>query len=298
MDITYKEFIDNILKTRGRFACGNEYHERHHIVPKCIGGGNDEDNLIDLFGREHFEAHRLLALENPENDKLIYAWWNMSHMNKVNQRDYEITAEEYEEAKKEFRKLAIEKGKRYIGENNPNYGKHCTDETREKIRKAIKGKFIGENNPMYGKHHTEEVKRKISKASKNRPCETRKKMSESAKLRCTYNYKQDWLIRRNKWVGEKHPRAKQVCQYDISGNFIKIFNYIQEAANNIGVDQSCISTCCNGKQKTAGSFIWYYLYDQTRKDGTVIQGAIALGLITEEEAIKILEEQKEIQGED
>jgi hypothetical protein len=32
--MTYQEFIDNILNTRGRFSCGNEYHERHHIKPK------------------------------------------------------------------------------------------------------------------------------------------------------------------------------------------------------------------------------------------------------------------------
>ena len=73
----YREFIDNILQTRGRFSCGDEYHERHHITPKCMSGENDENNLIDLFAREHFEAHRLLALDNPENEKLVYAWWNM-----------------------------------------------------------------------------------------------------------------------------------------------------------------------------------------------------------------------------
>ena len=99
---TYEEFINNILETRGRFACGEEYHERHHIVPKCIGGSNDEDNLIDLYAREHFEAHRLLALENPEVDSLVYAWWNMSHINKANGRNYEISSEEYEEAKIAF----------------------------------------------------------------------------------------------------------------------------------------------------------------------------------------------------
>ena len=77
--MTYKEFISNILETRGRFACGEEYHERHHIMPKCIGGSNDESNLIDLFGREHFEAHRLLAEENPNNKNIQYAWWSMAH---------------------------------------------------------------------------------------------------------------------------------------------------------------------------------------------------------------------------
>ena len=36
--MTYKEFIDNIIGTRGRHGCGEEYHEKHHIVPRCLGG--------------------------------------------------------------------------------------------------------------------------------------------------------------------------------------------------------------------------------------------------------------------
>ena len=51
LEVTYEEFINNILETRGRNGCGDEYHETHHIVPKCMGGSNDEDNLIDLFAR-------------------------------------------------------------------------------------------------------------------------------------------------------------------------------------------------------------------------------------------------------
>lgn len=77
--MNYAEFIQNILDTRGRFACEDEYHERHHIVPKCMGGTNDEENLIDLFAREHFEAHRLLAQENPDIQGLRYAWWLCAH---------------------------------------------------------------------------------------------------------------------------------------------------------------------------------------------------------------------------
>lgn len=49
--MTYIELINDILETRGRFNCGNEYCERHHILPKCMGGTDDEENLIDLFAR-------------------------------------------------------------------------------------------------------------------------------------------------------------------------------------------------------------------------------------------------------
>ena len=54
---------------------------------------------------------------------------------------------------------------------------------------------------------------------------------------------------------------------------------------------------CMGTHKSAGGFIWRYLYDQTKQDGTVISGAITLGLITEEEALKQLAEQESLKGE-
>lgn len=51
----------------------------------------------------------------------------------------------------------------FMGENNPFYGKHHTDETKEKISSSRKGKCVGEQHPMYGKKHTEEALLKISK---------------------------------------------------------------------------------------------------------------------------------------
>lgn len=53
-----------------------------------------KSNLIDLFDREHFEAYRLLALENPSVKGLIYAWWCMSTMLGTVKRNDKITPEE------------------------------------------------------------------------------------------------------------------------------------------------------------------------------------------------------------
>lgn len=97
--MTYESFINDILATRGRFACGNTYHERHHIKPKSCGGTNDEDNIIDLYAREHFIAHQLLARENPDNDKLQYAYAAMAFMSNEYEERCEITPEEYEDAR-------------------------------------------------------------------------------------------------------------------------------------------------------------------------------------------------------
>ena len=72
--MTYNEYIQDILDTRGKFACGEEYCERHHIIPRCMNGDDSDDNLIDLYAREHYEAHKLLAEENPNNEKILFAW--------------------------------------------------------------------------------------------------------------------------------------------------------------------------------------------------------------------------------
>ena len=37
------------------------YKERHHILPKALGGSNSKENLVELTAREHFIAHMLLS---------------------------------------------------------------------------------------------------------------------------------------------------------------------------------------------------------------------------------------------
>ena len=209
MEETYEQFIQNILDTRGRFACGDEYHERHHIVPKCMDGSDEERNLIDLFAREHFIAHKLLSLENPNNDKLAYAWNRMC--NSTN-RDYQITAEEYEKARIAFARFVSEskRGKprseetcnklsKYMKSQweNPEWRQtmlekmmptYESQERNDKLSKKAKERFENpENHPMYGSHMSEEAKRKNSESHKGKIAsdETRKKQSESQKSRWT-----------------------------------------------------------------------------------------------------------------
>ena len=111
--MTYNEFIQNILGTRGRFGIPKgEYKERHHIVPKCLGGTNDEDNLIDLYADEHFIAHKLLMEENPDNIKLTRAF-TMMIPNLRDKREIEFTAEDYKIIREAYNKSTkdINKGR-------------------------------------------------------------------------------------------------------------------------------------------------------------------------------------------
>lgn len=271
-DITYDEFIQNILETRGRFSCGDEYHERHHIIPKCKNGSNDKENLIDLFAREHFIAHKLLAKENPNEPKLIHAWALMSRVRRNNEL-FKITAEEYEEAKLSYIKLI--KGKPFSEEHRKkiglgNKGKVRTEEMikrmsitnkrvwTEESKKKLSESMSGKNHPLFGVRPSEEVKRKISESNKG------------------------------KQAGNKNPRALEIVQLDKNDNIIKVWKYIKQASRELHIHAADISTCAKSKLKSAGGYHWKYLYDNISKNGDVVLGAISLGLISQEEALRML----------
>ena len=143
----YEEYINNILESRGRFNCEG-YKEKHHIIPRCKGGVDEEENLIDLYPEEHFTAHKFLYEENPSDHGLCTAYFRMCFFNR--KKGVQVTPEEYAIARKSYSKL-----------------------------RSIY--YKGENNPFFGKHHTEESKKKISISKTNPDEETRKKLSESHK---------------------------------------------------------------------------------------------------------------------
>lgn len=49
------------------------------------------------------------------------------------------------------------------GENNPMFGRHHSDISKEKMRKQKIQSYLGEGNPFYGKKHSLETKMKTSK---------------------------------------------------------------------------------------------------------------------------------------
>ena len=58
--------------------------------------------------------------------------------------------------------------------------------------------------------------------------------------------------------GKNAPNTKRVAQYDKQGNLIKIWDYIKQASEELGIHKDSISACCRGKQKSAGGYIWRY----------------------------------------
>ena len=54
-------YEDLIADRRANPPSEDEYYEVHHILPRCMGGGDEPENLIKLRPEDHFFAHLLLA---------------------------------------------------------------------------------------------------------------------------------------------------------------------------------------------------------------------------------------------
>ena len=76
------------------------YTEKHHIVPKSLGGTNTMNNLVKLSAREHFICHLLLTKMTSGKDRyrMLQAaeaftkWASSKHQRtvKVNSRLFEL----------------------------------------------------------------------------------------------------------------------------------------------------------------------------------------------------------------
>lgn len=72
--MNYQKHYDSLIrKASKRTIQENIYTERHHIVPVCLGGSDEDTNIVVLTPEEHYVAHQLLVKVHPSNSKLIYA---------------------------------------------------------------------------------------------------------------------------------------------------------------------------------------------------------------------------------
>jgi hypothetical protein len=162
--MNYIKIYDSIIeKYRNELAVG--YCEVHHIIPKCMGGSNEKDNLVALPYRYHFVAH--LCLAKIYGGKLLGGAWIMSNCGENNSRKYAWLRKKVAEYSRQLntgRKQTPEAKKKQIenqtGKKNGFYGKKHTQETKDKIIASHKG--------MKRKKHTEETKKKMSQSGKGR----------------------------------------------------------------------------------------------------------------------------------
>ncbi|MGZ5485526.1 MAG: HNH endonuclease [Nitrososphaeraceae archaeon] len=105
------------------------YSERHHIIPKSLGGPDTKDNLVKLTSREHYICHALLVrmVESKQHLYKMMSAFNMMHVDAHGNR---YTSRLYESHKHKYYKLKSEIPK----------GTKRTLESRRKQSASTKGK--------------------------------------------------------------------------------------------------------------------------------------------------------------
>lgn len=185
--MNYQKHYDLLIhRSKNRIIDG--YVEKHHIIPKCIGGSDTLSNIAILTPEEHYLAHLLLIKIYPTERKLVFAALMMSVNNKKqgrNNKSYGWVRRKCAEAlvgsthtAETRRKLSeLSKGRKQTDEQIKQrvetrmLNSDCwhSDETRHKISLANTGKI-----------HSEKSKKKMSESKLGRvvSVETRRKISK------------------------------------------------------------------------------------------------------------------------
>ena len=169
IDNKYYAWYKQLVASKNRVL--DCYTEKHHIIPRCMGGDDSVENLVVLTAREHYIAHLLLTkcTSSVYKQKMSYALWNM-----VNRDNGERTSStNYSNVRTKHAKMLSENNS---GSGNPMFGKQVSIETRQKIssktkggkrsietRERISNANKGSNNPMFGIKKSEEFAGKFMK---------------------------------------------------------------------------------------------------------------------------------------
>lgn len=140
--MNYFNHYDKLIeKAKNRHL--EEYTEKHHIIPKCLGGEDRQSNLVSLTPEEHYVAHQLLVKMFPDEYLLVYALSKMTQGRPNNKR--------YGWVKRKWQEIS----KQRVGRKNGSYGKYWyyNPETLESSKFSpenipkgwIKGRIISKN---------------------------------------------------------------------------------------------------------------------------------------------------------
>ena len=216
---------------------GKQYIGKHtgQLDDDYLGSGILIQRAIEKYGKENFKKEILEICKKEELDgKEKYYISKFDAVNNPNFYNIADGGQGGFVTKGYSLEQRLETNKKIsdalIGEKHPNYGKHLSEEHKEKIKNSLINywteekrqeraeKYKGSNNPMYGKKQSEEsIAKRIAHTdfSAYRTEEYRKKMSLATSGEKNGNYG-------NK--GEKAKNGKHILMYDQDYNLLKEFN--------------------------------------------------------------------------
>jgi len=145
IDNKYTTWYNNIVQ-RAKTRSLTEYKERHHIIPRSLGGSDLQSNLVDLTAKEHFICHLLLPkmTYGKTKEKMVYAAWNMANQENSQQTRHKVRSRTYQYLRQQFSKNHATRMTINNPMNNP--------EIRKKHQEAInkRGKTLGNTGHKRG----------------------------------------------------------------------------------------------------------------------------------------------------
>lgn len=181
--MNYQNIYNQIIKVAQARASIKGYFERHHIVPRCLGGSDASSNLVDLTAREHFLAHILLAKVHGGD-----LWLPVVRMK---------TAKDGSKAN--GRLYAMARAANAVEVGNRLRGTKLTPEHKEKIGKSQKGC-----------KRAPEVGRKIAEALRGKPKSAAHKSAVAAAIKGTKRSGESPLKGRKQSVGHIAKRVAKI----------------------------------------------------------------------------------------
>lgn len=209
--MNYQWHYDQLMITRSlREKLSGIYYEKHHKIPRSMGGDNSSENIVSLTPREHFLAHWLLW-RIYKNRSMAFAFHAMEKFTRT-KTEFTCSSRAYEEARiakslmghSELTKSKMSSSKK--GKSSSFKGKFHKEDSKEKMRNVHLGKSLNDDHKQkiresnIGKHdhlfgntnhsghfHTDESKQKIKDSKLGvktgpRSKETKLRMSEARKL--------------------------------------------------------------------------------------------------------------------
>lgn len=154
--MNYKKIYEQIIYDPRNHLLKKGEYEKHHIVPKSLGGNESDSNLVKLSFKKHFICHKLLVLmhekSTSQRHKMSFALKRMStskskNMYLISSNDYSFLRREHVLSLrgnklglgyKHTEKYKKEQSQRLTGNKNGR-GWSPSIEQREKISKTHKG---------------------------------------------------------------------------------------------------------------------------------------------------------------
>lgn len=161
--MNYSAIYDRLVE-RARTRPEPPVVERHHVIPKCMGGSDELDNIALLTPREHLFAHKLLVRIHPDSFKLHVALILMGRLVEYKSKIFESERVRAAELRRQFR--YSQESKQKMSESAKKRGRNSPATEFKPGGKAWNKGLPVEESHRYGAKHSPETIQKMKETQR------------------------------------------------------------------------------------------------------------------------------------